>query len=88
MGTNQEANFTDRVKGPDKEWKSNPSRVFTKLGRVGLFLPQQFLPHREMLEGAENQLTYIDSTWWARTTIYLIMLILFSLPVYDNNPST
>ena len=42
MGTNQEANFTDRVKGPDKEWKSKPSRVVTKLGRVGLFYLSNF----------------------------------------------
>ena len=29
---------------------------------VGRVLPQQFRPHRVMLEGAENQLTYIDRT--------------------------
>ena len=63
-GDKSKTHFTDRVgaKGPDKEWKSNPCKGDTKLG-LGPFLPHQFQPHRVMLEGAENQLTYMDRTF-------------------------
>ena len=60
---------------------------------VGRVLPQQFQPHRVMLEGAENQLTYIDSTFCVNTTIYLMRWILLiwyqgTVSVCDDKLST